>query len=61
MLLRMVALGALGYAGYKYYEKNVSGRPQSTEPDLSDPQVALAGGPLSSEAAVVHAGDDLPA
>ena len=30
------------------------------EPDLSDPHVAMAGGPLSNDAAVVHAGQ-LPA
>ena len=77
MLLRLAALGALGYAGYKYLQKNGyletgngtpggiggSGRQESTgtEPDLSDPHVAMPGGPLSSEAAVVHAGEPLPA
>ncbi len=77
MLLRLAALGALGYAGYKYLQKNGYletgsgssvgtggfGRQQSTgsEPDLSDPHVAMPGGPLSSEAAVVHAGEPLPA
>lgn len=50
MLLKLAALGALGYAGYKYYEKNQQGRVTRG----TDPQVALAGGPLSSEARVQH-------
>jgi len=48
MLLKLAALGALGYAGYKYYEKNkasfTADRPRPR------PAVALAGGPLSDQA-----------
>lgn len=47
MLLKLAALGALGYAGYKYYEKNKdsfrAGGDRRSQP-------ALAGGSLSSEA-----------
>jgi hypothetical protein len=49
MLLKLVALGAIGYAGYKYYEKNKdSFRMGSTQRE----QPALAGGPLSDQAHV---------
>lgn len=34
MILKMAALGALGYAGYKYYEKNYSG----SQPAFADNQ-----------------------
>jgi hypothetical protein len=72
MLLRLAALGALGYAGYKYLQKNgglsslagggtSSGNRPAAEPDLSDPHVAMAGGPLSNDATVVHPGEPLPA
>lgn len=53
MLLKLAALGALGYAGYKAYEKNQQGRVTRR----SDPKVALAGGPLTSEARVQHTPD----
>ena len=47
MLLKLATLGALGYAGYRYYEKNKTslrmGRRERAQP-------ALAGGPLSSQA-----------
>src|SRR5690606_36596357 len=33
---------------------------QGSEPNLSDPQVALAGGPLSEQARVVESGQSLP-
>ena len=54
MLLKLAALGALGYAGYKYYEKNQNGLRMRR---ASRPQVALAGGPLSSEARLQHTPD----
>lgn len=64
MLLKLAALGALGYAGYRYYQKNMGGgresRPTETTPDLSNPRVAMAGGPLSEQASVVEAGQPLP-
>lgn len=62
MLLKLAALGAIGYAGYRYYQTTRGTSPSPTTaspPDLSDPQVALAGGPLSSEAALRHAGQPL--
>ncbi len=73
MLLKLAALGAIGYAGYKYLEKNGKlssdsgsgsnfGRQgaSGSEPNMSDPQVALAGGPLSEQARVVESGRSLP-
>ena len=72
MLLKLAALGALGYAGYRYYQQNMQGTPRTATagtpsrqtntgqtPNVSDPQVALAGGPLSNEAAVMHRGEPL--
>jgi len=54
MLLKLATLGALGYAGYKYYEKNKdsfrTGNTRRSQP-------ALAGGPLSSEARVQSSPD----
>ena len=64
MLLRLAALGALGYAGYKYYNQNrdqVDGAlrrlTQGGGGGRSEHDVALAGGPLSSDASVVHSGE----
>lgn len=49
MLLKLATLGALGYAGYKYYEKN---KDSFRMPRTARAQPALAGGPLSSQARV---------
>lgn len=54
MLLKLAALGALGYAGYKYLEKNQGG---SALPRRTDDAPRLAGGPLSSEARLQHTPD----
>jgi hypothetical protein len=61
MLLRLAALGAIGYAAYRYYDNNrdevdgalrrLSGR--EPEADYAGP----AGGPISNRASVVHAGE----
>jgi hypothetical protein len=62
MLLKLAALGAIGYVGYKYLEKN-GGLSQLTGPgtsDRSDPHLAVAGGPLSEGATLVHAGEPMP-
>jgi hypothetical protein len=70
MLLRLVALGAAGYAGYKYLTRdglddNVplpdEGRQVPGENLDAEPEVALAGGPLSREARVVHNDEGSPA
>ena len=64
MLLKLAALGTLGYLGYNYYRKTSASRPAESDratPDVSKPDVALAGGPLSEEARVVEAGRPLPA
>lgn len=65
MLLRMATLGALGYAAYKYYEKNreeVDGALRrftqgGSESGSGDAYAGLAGGPLSGDAKVAHPGE----
>ncbi|MEO0062690.1 MAG: hypothetical protein RLZZ08_1250 [Pseudomonadota bacterium] len=62
MLLKLAALGAIGYAAYQYFESRKGTTPSPStisEPDLSDPQVAIAGGPLSTEASLHHTGQPL--
>ena len=54
MLLKLAALGALGYAGYKYYEKN---KDSFRIGSSTRSQPALAGGPLSNEAQVQSSPD----
>ena len=49
MLLKLAALGALGFVGYRYAQK--SGRV---------PGPRLAGGPLSQYATVQHTADEPP-
>jgi hypothetical protein len=75
MLLKLVALGAAGYAGYKYmmqgrretYPPSPSSpssgnQPQAAAEDTDpEPEVALAGGPLSSGATLVHKDEEFPA
>lgn len=46
MIIKLAALGALGYAGYRYLQKSDARTQQRTAP------VALAGGPLSSHATI---------
>lgn len=47
MLVKLAALGALGYVGYKYARKA-----QAEQRAGGTLEVALAGGPLSSDARV---------
>lgn len=47
MIIKLAALGALGYAGYRYLQKS-----DSQPAQRSTPPVTLAGGPLSSQATV---------
>ena len=61
MLLKLAALGALGYVGYRHYDKTMNDRREGSEPDVSDPHVAMAGGPLSEEAIVVEGRQPSPA
>ena len=49
-MLKLAALGALGYAGYKYYQKN-SHKFGSSD---ANRQAAVAGGPISDRATVQH-------
>ena len=66
MLLRLATFGALGYAAYSYYNRNreqmdgalrklVDGGERGNS--QTDDEVDLAGGPLSSDARLVHAGE----
>ena len=67
MLRRLATLGALGYAAYNYYTKNreqvdgavrrFSKGSRADRASLSNAGAELAGGPLSSEARIVHAGE----
>jgi hypothetical protein len=72
MLLKLAALGAIGYVGYQYLQKNGgfanptsggSGEASTGVGALNrdDPHLAVAGGRLSDEAVVVHSADPLPA
>ena len=54
MLLKLAALGALGYAGYRYYEKN---KDSFRMPTRERALPTMAGGPLSSEARVQSSPD----
>ena len=48
-MLKLAALGALGYAGYKYYQNNVM---RGADRDTIAPRNKVAGGPLSEEAQI---------
>lgn len=50
MVIKLAALAALGYAGYKYYRSSTN-----------VPEVRLAGGPLSPHAVLQHSADEPPA
>lgn len=50
MIIKLAALGALGYLGYRYLSGQQSEQRQSEDED----RVALAGGPLSESARVQH-------
>lgn len=54
MIIKLAALGALGYAGYRYLEKQ--GYLSRSEARFA-PDVRLAGGPLSDQASVQHNAD----
>ena len=51
MIIKLAALGALGYAGYRYLRGQETG--QSRQADGNE-RVALAGGPLSDDTRVQH-------
>lgn len=52
MLIKLAALGALGYAGYRYFTSQ-QGTPRRSTPGDN----LVAGGPLSSSATVQHSPD----
>ena len=60
MLLRLLALGTLGYVAYRYLEKNGQLTVEAVSPDAT-PGIPLAGGPLSSQATLQHSADEPPA
>jgi len=49
MLIKLAALGGLGYLGYRYFQQN---KDQFTVRSGGEPEIALAGGPLSAQAKV---------
>ena len=50
-MLKLLALGALGYAGYKYYRK----QSDDVQPrEYAPRQTAVAGGPISEDARLRH-------
>jgi uncharacterized membrane protein YebE (DUF533 family) len=52
MLIKLAALGALGYAGYRYFTSQ-----QGTPQPAGAGDNLVAGGPLSSSATVQHSPD----
>jgi uncharacterized membrane protein YebE (DUF533 family) len=58
MIIRLAALGALGYAAYKYLEKSAALQADRSTPPA--PDIAIAGGPLSNLATVQHSADEPP-
>jgi len=55
-MFRLAALGAVGYAAYRYYQKNNASSTRASTPRLN----AVAGGPLSSQATLEHDSDRRP-
>ena len=51
-MFKLAALGALGYAGYKYFQKN--GNPFRSTDGGDRRRIAVAGGPISERATVQH-------
>jgi len=52
MLIKLAALGALGYAGYRYFtSEQAKARPSTVGDNL------VAGGPLSGSATLQHSPD----
>jgi hypothetical protein len=45
-MIKLVALGPLGYAGYKYFQKDTSLRVRNNTTNIHN---AVAGGPLSEK------------
>ena len=56
-MLKLIALGALGYAGYRYYEKSRSGSSSAANRHNASARPQLAGGPLSENASLRHSAD----
>ena len=52
MLIKLAALGALGYAGYRYYTSEQAKTRTYTPGDN-----VVAGGPLSTSATLQHSSD----
>ncbi len=52
MLIKLAALGALGYAGYRYFTSE-----QAKAPRTAPEENLVAGGPLSASATLQHSPD----
>lgn len=61
MLLRLMALGTLGYVAYRYLEKANETAPATSATPVTTPDIQLAGGALSSQATLQHSADEPPA
>lgn len=61
MLIKLAALGAVGFAGYSYLTKQRAPSATPALPPPETPEVRVAGGPLSSAASVQHSADQPPA
>lgn len=59
MLIKLAALGALGFVGYSYLAKRTADM-APVRPAPETPDVRLAGGPLSSQATLQHDPDTPP-
>lgn len=60
MLIKLAALAAIGYAGYKHFYEDRGSSLPSAPPRPSPDQRAVAGGPISGEAQLIHRGEELP-
>ena len=60
MFIKLAAFAAVGYAGYKFfYEGRGSSLPSTSSRPSRDPR-AVAGGPISGDAQLIHRGEELP-
>jgi len=60
MLIKLAAFAAVGYAAYKYLSDDGGSSVLNASPLPSADPRAVAGGPISGEAQLIHSGEDLP-
>ena len=59
MLIKLAALGGLGYAAYRYFGSQRTGGSGSTS-SAAPERISVAGGPLSDRASIQHSPDEPP-